>query len=147
EAGERGATFGLVLGSLFNFARAPDLAPIVRAPAFEALQRTLGETPAPRPAADRYAHHVEFAHRMQVAFREAGVPVRDMIDTEALILTCWEERQFWAEDDDGRRPRSRAPDHYLAACAIYRDEAEYLAEWLEFHRLVGFERFYLYNNL
>jgi hypothetical protein len=147
EAGERGATFGLVLGSLFNFARAPDRAPVVRAPAFEALQLTLGETPAPRPAADRYAHHVEFAHRMQVAFREAGVPVRDMIDTEALILTCWEDRQFWAEDDDGRRPRSRAPYHYLAACAIYRDEAEYLAEWLEFHRLVGFERFYLYNNL
>ena len=23
---------------------------------------------------------------------------------------------------------------------------DYLAEWLEFHRLVGFERFYLYNN-
>ena len=84
---------------------------------------------------------------MQVAFREAGVPVRDMIDTEALILTCWEDRQFWAEDDDGRRARSRPPDHYLAACAIYRDEAALPAEWLEFHRLVGFERFYLYNNL
>jgi hypothetical protein len=36
---------------------------------------------------------------------------------------------------------------YLAACAIYRDEADYLAEWIEFHRLVGVERFFLYNNL
>lgn len=35
---------------------------------------------------------------------------------------------------------------YLSGCAIYRNEARYLAEWLEFHRLVGFERFYLYNN-
>jgi hypothetical protein len=31
-------------------------------------------------------------------------------------------------------------------CAIYRDEADYLAEWVEFHRLAGVERFFLYNN-
>jgi hypothetical protein len=36
---------------------------------------------------------------------------------------------------------------YLAACAMYRDDAQYLAEWIEFHRLVGVERFYLYDNL
>ena len=35
---------------------------------------------------------------------------------------------------------------YLSVCAIYRDEAHYLAEWIEFHRLVGVERFFLYNN-
>ena len=35
---------------------------------------------------------------------------------------------------------------YLAACAIYRNEARYLQEWIEFHLLVGFERFYLYDN-
>ena len=34
----------------------------------------------------------------------------------------------------------------LSICAIYRDEAPYLREWVEFHRLVGAERFYLYNN-
>jgi hypothetical protein len=35
---------------------------------------------------------------------------------------------------------------YLAACAIYLNEAPYLQEWIEFHRLVGVERFYLYND-
>jgi len=35
---------------------------------------------------------------------------------------------------------------YLAICAVYRNEAPYLREWLEFHRLVGVERFFLYNN-
>jgi hypothetical protein len=35
---------------------------------------------------------------------------------------------------------------YLAACTIYRDDADYLAEWLEFHRLAGVERFFLYDN-
>jgi glycosyl transferase family 92 len=34
----------------------------------------------------------------------------------------------------------------LAVCAIFRDEARYLAEWVTFHRLHGVERFYLYDN-
>ena len=41
---------------------------------------------------------------------------------------------------------TRTPDSYLAVCTIYRDDAEYLREWIEFHRLVGVERFLLYNN-
>ncbi len=35
----------------------------------------------------------------------------------------------------------------LAIAAIFRDEAPYLKEWIEFHRLVGFEHFYLFDNL
>ncbi|WP_293158699.1 glycosyltransferase family 92 protein [Okeania sp. SIO2C9] len=31
-------------------------------------------------------------------------------------------------------------------CAIMKNEGPYLREWLEFHKLVGVERFYLYNN-
>ncbi len=41
---------------------------------------------------------------------------------------------------------SSAPETYLAICTIYRNDAEYLREWIEFHRLVGAERFFLYNN-
>lgn len=37
--------------------------------------------------------------------------------------------------------------HELALCAIFKDEAPYLKEWIEFHNLVGVQRFYLYNNL
>ncbi len=36
---------------------------------------------------------------------------------------------------------------YLSICAIFKDEAPYLAEWIEFHRLVGVEHFLLYDNL
>jgi Glycosyltransferase family 92 len=36
--------------------------------------------------------------------------------------------------------------HYLAVCAIYRNEGAYLREWVEFHRLVGVEKFFLYDN-
>ncbi|NEN92823.1 MAG: glycosyltransferase family 92 protein, partial [Okeania sp. SIO3H1] len=34
----------------------------------------------------------------------------------------------------------------LSLCAIMKNEGPYLREWLEFHKLVGVERFYLYNN-
>jgi hypothetical protein len=36
---------------------------------------------------------------------------------------------------------------YLAIAANYRDEAPYLREWIEFHLLVGIERFFLNDNL
>jgi hypothetical protein len=147
EPGERGALVGTLLGSLFNFATAPGELPIVRPGVFQAFEETLGETPAAGSASNQYAHHVAFAKSMQAVFARAELPVRDMIDTEALILICWQDHEFWSSDDHGRRPRSRQPDHYLTACAIYRDEAEFLAEWIEFHPLVGVERFYLYDNL
>ena len=34
----------------------------------------------------------------------------------------------------------------VSICAIFKDEATYLKEWLEFHMIVGVEHFYLYNN-
>lgn len=39
-----------------------------------------------------------------------------------------------------------ALEHDLVICAIFRDEAPYLKEWIEFHRLVGVEHFYLFNH-
>jgi Glycosyltransferase family 92 len=38
-----------------------------------------------------------------------------------------------------------APDG-IAIVAIFKDEMEYLEEWLEFHLTVGVDRFYLYDN-
>lgn len=35
----------------------------------------------------------------------------------------------------------------LAVCAIFQNEAPYLREWIEFHKLVGVKHFYLFNNL
>jgi hypothetical protein len=36
--------------------------------------------------------------------------------------------------------------YQLSCCAIFQNEAPYFKEWIEFHRLVGVEKFYLYNN-
>jgi hypothetical protein len=34
----------------------------------------------------------------------------------------------------------------IAICAIFRNEARYLLEWLAFHRLIGIDAFVLYDN-
>lgn len=34
----------------------------------------------------------------------------------------------------------------VSVCAIFKNEAYYLKEWIEYHKLVGVEQFYLYNN-
>jgi hypothetical protein len=34
----------------------------------------------------------------------------------------------------------------IAVCAIFKDEAPYLLEWLAFHMLIGVDQFFLYDN-
>ena len=36
--------------------------------------------------------------------------------------------------------------HKLSVCALFKNEAKYLKEWLEYHQMVGVEHFYLYDN-
>lgn len=38
------------------------------------------------------------------------------------------------------------PKHYLVVAALFRNEAPFLAEWVAFHRLVGVDHLYLYDN-
>lgn len=42
--------------------------------------------------------------------------------------------------------RSDLREGELALCSMVHNEADYLKEWIEFHRLVGVSHFYLYNN-
>lgn len=36
--------------------------------------------------------------------------------------------------------------HYLALCAIVRDETPFLREWVAYHHYIGFEKIYIYDN-
>lgn len=40
----------------------------------------------------------------------------------------------------------RKKEFTLTAVAIVKNEAPYLPEWIEYHRLMGVERFYIYDN-
>lgn len=43
-------------------------------------------------------------------------------------------------------PKVIEKKYKVSICGIFRNESKYLKEWIEFHRLVGVEHFYLYNN-
>lgn len=44
------------------------------------------------------------------------------------------------------RPPARAKKFTTAICCIFKDEGIFLKEWIEYHRIVGIEHFYMYNN-
>lgn len=43
-------------------------------------------------------------------------------------------------------PKTLEKEYNVSICAIFRDEAKYLKEWITYHLLVGVDHFYLYNN-
>lgn len=45
------------------------------------------------------------------------------------------------------RKENTTPQYYLAVCAMARNEGAYFVEWIEWHRKVGVEKFYIYDNL
>jgi hypothetical protein len=145
---DRFAGGGLIVASLLNFGTSPERLPIVPTGRYGLLPGLLGEE-GTRPATpvDAYRRHLAFASKVRSALVGAGVPVRDMLDVESLISLSSAQEEFWARDGDGARPRRSAePEVYLSICSMYRNEARYLAEWIEFHRLVGVERFFLLDN-
>ena len=145
----------LVFGSLFNFALDPHSLPmIVRPVPFERAEQKLGyQSPDGESVAGLYEHHVRFARELEAELRQAGVPVRDALDVHGLIFLSSERPWLWTQELPDRRSRVRRPTSKrpagtpaLALCASLGYEAPYLLEWIEFHRLVGVERFFLYNN-
>ena len=40
----------------------------------------------------------------------------------------------------------RKTKYKVCICAIFRDEALYLKEWITYQKIIGVEHFYLYNN-
>ena len=47
---------------------------------------------------------------------------------------------LWYPADPGRKR------YDVAVCAIFKNEAPYLREWIEYHKIAGVSHFYLYNN-
>jgi hypothetical protein len=44
------------------------------------------------------------------------------------------------------RPIKTDKKYYLSICGIFKDEAHIMREWIEYHKVLGVEHFYLYNN-
>ena len=41
---------------------------------------------------------------------------------------------------------TRKLKHRISLCLIFKNEAPFLKEWIDFHRTIGIDHFYLYNN-
>ena len=47
----------------------------------------------------------------------------------------------------GAKSHERQNTKYdVTICGIFKNEAPYLIEWIEFHKIIGIQHFYLYNN-
>ncbi len=142
----------LTFGSLFNFAIDPGELPFVRRGPYRRLAGILGwELLESEDPSELYRSCLELARHVSSRMRQAGIPARDMLDVNSLLLNAAALHQFWAPGrrcpESARSRRRKDEDSsYLSICAIYRDEAPYLREWVEFHRLAGVERFFLYDN-
>ncbi len=44
-------------------------------------------------------------------------------------------------------PAAQRQHHYLSAYTMFRGPAHRLPEWIEYHRMMGVEHFYLYDHL
>lgn len=42
--------------------------------------------------------------------------------------------------------KKKEKKYYFSICAIFKNESLSLKEWIEYHRLIGVDHFYLYNN-
>jgi hypothetical protein len=137
------------LGSFLDFAIAPESVPVVRG-FFRQLQDLLGvETAQAEGLTGDYTAQLDFAREVQDRMEAHPIPGIDMVDVQSLMLIGVQEHVLWADGVQAvlGKPVERPPvDTYLAACSVYLNEAQYLREWLEFHRLVGVERFFLYDN-
>lgn len=62
-----------------------------------------------------------------------------------LILFCFTLSCF-GYCEEAKNTESKY-QYDLSIAAIFQDEAPYIKEWIEFHKLVGVQHFYLFNNL
>jgi glycosyl transferase family 92 len=100
-----------------------------------------GKDVLPDDAAARRASLEDWAAEQQ---RPIDAP-RRRVRTGARKVRDWVRRARYIRAR-WPRPLGTRPPIALAVCAVFRDEARYLAEWVSFHRIQGVERFYLYDN-
>ena len=74
--------------------------------------------------------------------------VKTVLNKCKMLLSNWAQRNHHKPRLlVFKRERSSAPRFYITVVVIAKDEAPYLDEWINFHKMVGVEHFYFYDNL
>lgn len=72
-----------------------------------------------------------------------------MLNKFIIYFLIFINSQTWADfikDDELKISSESYKKYNLSICAIFKDEAKNLQEWLEYHRRQGIDHFYLYNT-
>lgn len=72
-----------------------------------------------------------------------NVVIRCSILKRVLLFFYWPIYRFLI---NFKRSKNKNFKYNVSLCLIFKDEANFLKEWIEYHRLIGIEHFYLYNN-
>lgn len=64
----------------------------------------------------------------------------------SLFLFCISNIALGNSEGIGEKKNSPDYTYNIAVCAIFKDEAPYLKEWIEYNKLIGVQYFRLYNN-
>lgn len=72
--------------------------------------------------------------------------IRDVLVRDDELRVGYYIKRYRECCRNARKEPGRTFPHFLSVCAIAKDEGPYFKEWLEFHRLVGVEKFYIYDN-
>lgn len=63
-----------------------------------------------------------------------------------LPLVCYAPISYLLSIVNSVAHSKKSFKYKISLCLIFKDEAPYLKEWLEYHLLIGIDHFYLYNN-
>lgn len=62
-----------------------------------------------------------------------------------ILILVFKSSLLLASDGSSDAPH-RHKKYQVSVCSLFKNEAKYLREWIEYHRIVGVDHFYLYNN-
>jgi hypothetical protein len=70
------------------------------------------------------------------------IPLRSFLTLIVYLSFAFHNKMEALEPDFSKK----SPKYNLSICSLFKNEAKYLKEWIEYHRLIGVDHFYLYNN-
>lgn len=98
-----------------------------------------------------YAVHQYFYIRQATVSRRSRQVIFLMLTPILLLICCWNyffERFFLKRIilNDERKNLHKDYMYNMVFAGIAKNEGSYIQEWIEFHRLVGVDRFVIYDN-
>ncbi|CAH2574716.1 Glycosyltransferase family 92 protein Os08g0121900 [Planktothrix rubescens] len=102
-----------------------------------------------KPSENKVTQQTKYQEIDQVSCSQESI-VKSLEPIEDLIRQLIVKNDNDNDNEDKQRTQLISQNTrskcQLSICAILKDESPYLIEWLEFHKIVGVQRFYLYDN-